>query len=228
MGILDSLPYLIGGPLILSLSFATYIHVKKEAVGILVSFLLLLWGTVFSLFPFLFFARSYERALLIFHIMTSLLTLIPATYVMGIILLLNERKNDLLWFLILIIASSALLALTFIIPGLIDVKIQDGVYYGVFKLETADLSLISSLFLIIMPSIYISMRMTGAERELRIRARGTIASYVAADIFYMMDVYLSALNHYEYVHLLNGFIVICAYAIYYFSVMRRIYRGSFA
>lgn len=228
MGMLESLPYMIGGPLILSLSLATYLHTRKEPAGLFLFLLLLTWGTVFSLFPFLFFSSNYEQALFIFHIMTSLLVLIPVLYVMAIMAIVKEKNTIDLWTMTLIILSIALISIMLIVPGVIDVKSDNGIYHGIFNLQSANLTLLSSLIFILLPSAYILREGKRLEKEIRIRARGTIAAYVAADVFYVTEAYMAAFHNYDYIHLLNGLVVMCAYAIYYFSVMRRIYRGSLA
>ncbi len=227
MGPLESLPYMIGGPLILSLGLATYLHSRKEKAGMFLSYLLFIWGIVFSLFPFMFFAGSYERALLVFRIMAALLVFVPFFYVMAIIAIVKEddrtRKR---LFMIFLAASSALSLTPFLFPGIIDVQFEGGIYHGTFNLQSANLSLVTSIFFLILPSFYALTKMGEVAPELRIRARGTIAAYVASDIFYITEVYLAALGNYRYIHILNSLIVMCAYAIYYFFVMRRVYYGT--
>ena len=227
MGMLESLPYMIGGPLILSLAIATYVHTKKEPAGIFLSLLLFVWGMVFSLFPFMFFAGSYDRALLIFRIMASLLVFVPFFYAMAIMTIVKEEGRSMKrLFIVFLLISFALILSIFLFPELIGVRVEDGIYHGTFSLQSANLTLVTSIFFLILPSFYALRRMGKVEPELQVRARGTIAAYVASDIFYVTEVYLAAFKNYDYIHFLNALIVMCAYAIYYFFVMRRVYRGS--
>ncbi len=227
MGMLESLPYMIGGPLILSLALATYLHARKEPAGTFLSLLLLVWGTVFSLFPFMFFAGDPERALFIFRIMASLLVFVPFFYAMAIMTIVREEGRSMRrLFIVFLLMSLALVLSLFLFPGIIGVRVEDGIYHGTFSLQSANLTLVTSIFFLILPSFYALRRMGKVEPELRIRVRGTIAAYVASDIFYVTEVYLAAFKNYDYIHLLNGLIVMCAYAIYYFFVMRRVYHGS--
>jgi len=227
ISMLNSLPYMIGGPLILSLAVATYIHARKEPAGLFLSLLLLLWGIVFALFPFMFFAGSYERALFVFKIMAALLVFLPFFYAMAIMTIVRDEDASMRrLFIVFLLMSCALILSLFLFPGIIDVRLEDGIYHGTFNLQSANLSLVTSIFFLILPSFYALRRMGNVERELRIRVRGTIAAYVASDIFYITEVYLAAFKNYEYTHLLNTLIVMCAYAIYYFFVMRRVYHGG--
>ena len=227
MGVLDSLPYMIGGPLILSLALATYIHAGKERTGLFLSLLLLAWGMVFSLFPFMFFADSHEHALLIFRIMAALLVFLPFFYSMAIMTIVKDEDASMRRiFMVFLVMSIALIISLFTFPGIIDVRLEGSIYHGTFNLHSANLTLVTSMFFLILPSFYALQRMGKVEPELRIRVRGAIAAYVASDIFYIIEVYLAAFGDYRYIHLLNALIVICAYAIYYFFVIRRVYRGT--
>lgn len=227
MSIFDFMPYMIGGPLILSLALATYIYNRKEPAGIFFSAFFFLWGVVFSLFPFLFFAENSESAFFLFRIMTSMLALMPFFYLMGIIDMVKvkypARKLHVTLFFIL---SLGIFLSQFIFPDTIGVELEDGIYHGTFSLHYANVALLSSLFYIIIPSLYLLGSTGKLEPGLRIRARGTIAAYISVDVFYITEVYLATYQNYDYVHILNAFIVMGAYAIYYFLIMRRVYYGS--
>ena len=131
-----------------------------------------------------------------------------------------------LHFTLFFILSLAIFMSLFIFPDTIGVELEDGIYHGTFSLQSANVTLLSSLFYIIIPSVYLLGSTGKMELELRIRARGTIAAYIGVDVFYIIEVYLAAYKNYGYVHISNAFIVMGAYAIYYFLIMRRVYYGS--